>query len=112
MSGTVSTTVSSNAFTDTSKNQPDDWWRSGKVTWTSGLNNTLSMETKDSTSGGLITLFQAMPYAISPGDTYSLTVGCMKRQIEDCKNKFANGINYQGFPDVPTQDQSTKFGGQ
>ena len=112
LTGTVSTVASGNAFTDTSKNQPDDWWRGGKVTWTSGLNNTLSMEIKDSTSGGLITLFQAMPYAISSGDTYSLTVGCLKRQIEDCKNKFANGLNYQGFPDVPTQDQSTVFGGQ
>lgn len=112
LTGTVSTVASRNAFTDTSRNEPDDWWLAGKVTWNTGLNAGLSMETKDSTSGGLITLFQAMPYDIQIGDTYTLQVGCRKRHIEDCRDIHDNVINFQGFPYLPTNNQAYSVGGQ
>jgi hypothetical protein len=56
------------------------------------------------------TLTEEMYYAIEVGDTYTVTVGCLKRKTEDCRDKFGNGINYQGFPSVPSEFQANEVG--
>jgi hypothetical protein len=42
-----------------------------------------------------------MPYTVAGGNTYSVIAGCTKRFAEDCVTKFANGVNFRGFPHVP-----------
>ncbi|MCB1396167.1 MAG: phage BR0599 family protein, partial [Rhodobacteraceae bacterium] len=37
------------------------------------------------------------------GDTIRLTAGCDKR-FETCRIKFANTLNFRGFPHVPRED--------
>jgi uncharacterized phage protein (TIGR02218 family) len=73
----------------------------GLVTWVSAVNNFGSMEVREQKGNGLFTLFEAMPLEIVPGDTFTVTVGCQKRLIEDCKNKFNNIKNFDGEPFLP-----------
>lgn len=80
--------------------QADDWYTGGKLTWTSGANNGRSMEIKRNTVGR-IELSHAMYKPIALGDTYTIYPGCQKRFNEDCISKFANGLNFRGFPDLP-----------
>lgn len=41
--------------------------------------------------------------APQPGDRFSITAGCDK-SFGTCRNKFANGANFQGFPHMPGAD--------
>jgi uncharacterized phage protein (TIGR02218 family) len=60
---------------------------------------------EDRAEGGqrAITLWTPLRARVSPGDTLRLTAGCDKR-METCRLKFANLLNFQGFPDIPGED--------
>jgi uncharacterized phage protein (TIGR02218 family) len=92
------------AFTDT-------WFTAGKLTFTSGANNALSVEVKThrvASDGVLIDLWQAMPQPIAADDTFTVTAGCDKR-FATCRDRFANGINFRGFPTIPGDDFVTSY---
>lgn len=74
----------------------------GLLTFTSGANSGRAMEVK-SYVGGAVTLYQAIPDEISPGDTYTLSRGCDK-QLSTCL-AYDNVINYRGFPHIPGTDK-------
>ena len=38
-----------------------------------------------------------------PGDTFTVTAGCDK-QFATCQAKFANAVNFRGFPHMPGND--------
>jgi len=80
----------------------------GLVTFTSGANAGLSMEVKEHTyvtgTGGEVTLSLALPYAIAPGDTFSIVQGCDKT-IGTCKAVFNNVANFRGEPHIPGIDK-------
>jgi uncharacterized phage protein (TIGR02218 family) len=40
---------------------------------------------------------------VAPGDQVILLAGCDKR-VETCRFKFDNLLNFQGFPDIPSED--------
>jgi uncharacterized phage protein (TIGR02218 family) len=50
-----------------------------------------------------IELWQSLRAELAAGDTVRLVVGCDKR-FDTCVGKFANGVNFQGFPDIPGED--------
>ncbi|MGJ8546795.1 MAG: DUF2163 domain-containing protein [Sulfitobacter sp.] len=50
-----------------------------------------------------ITLWEPIRGAVEPGTQLRLVAGCDKR-FETCRDKFANLINFQGFPDLPGDD--------
>ncbi len=50
-----------------------------------------------------VLLWQPLRVAVSAGDQFQLVAGCDKR-AETCRDKFANLINYQGFPHIPGDD--------
>lgn len=65
----------------------------------------------------VIELWQPMRDAIVAGDLVRLVAGCDKR-METCRLKFNNILNFQGFPDVPSENwlmvqpsQSSETGG-
>lgn len=93
----------------TTGNPPSGYFDSGVLTWTSGLNDGLSMEVKSfivgSPSSGGVTLQLPMPYTVQVGDQFSIVTGCGKRLIEDCKTKFGNVPNFRGEPYKPTPNQ-------
>lgn len=113
--GEVVSVIDSQNFTTTLTDDDtwgDDYFNYGKFEFTSGLNDSLSMEVKDFTEAtNTFNLFLPMPFKVVVGDTFQVFAGCDKR-LTTCKNKFANHINFQGFPFIPGQDQISLFGGQ
>lgn len=101
VTGTIDSVVSNREFTDPARTEEDEWFTAGKITFTSGLNAGLSMEVKQSTAAGVITLHQFMPFELVAGDTYSMYAGCTKRKAEDCIAKFDNVLNHLGFDFLP-----------
>lgn len=78
----------------------------GRLTWTSGGNASLSSEIKTHIveAGEVrVTLWQAMPEPIAPGDAFSMSAGCDKR-FATCRDRFANAVNFRGFPHIPGND--------
>lgn len=86
----------------------------GFIEWTTGTNVGGKYDVESSATGPNvdIVLRQAPPFAIDIADEFTITVGCRKRIFEDCRDKFINVVNFQGFPDLPGEDIVTKFGGQ
>jgi uncharacterized phage protein (TIGR02218 family) len=81
----------------------------GKLTFTSGANNTLAMEIK-SYVPETVALQLPMPFPIAVGDAVALVPGCQKRFIEDCKARFNNVVNFRGEPHLPGMDKISIFG--
>lgn len=82
------------------------WFTRGILTFTAGANAGRAMEIKrHANSGGLIEieLWQPMGEAIAIGDAITITAGCDKR-LETCATRFANAVNYRGFPHMPGND--------
>lgn len=99
IAGQVGSVTENRVVTSSAFVQADNYFTGGKITFASGANAGLSMEVK-SFAGGVLTLFQPMPFAIAVGDQFSVLAGCNKSK-EDCKTKFVNYINFRGFPDLP-----------
>jgi uncharacterized phage protein (TIGR02218 family) len=84
----------------------DGWFTAGRVTFTSGANDGLAVEVKVhrvSGEGVTLSLWQVMPELIEPGDTFDVTAGCDKR-FATCRDRFANAVNFRGFPHIPGND--------
>lgn len=78
----------------------------GCLTWTGGANIGLAVEIKEHRIVGSavqLTLWQAMSEVIATGDGFTITAGCDKR-FETCRDRFANSINFRGFPHIPGND--------
>ncbi|WP_296417369.1 DUF2163 domain-containing protein [Pseudooctadecabacter sp.] len=50
-----------------------------------------------------IEIWEAFRTPIAPGDMIVIEAGCDKR-FDTCRSKFSNGVNFQGFPDIPGDD--------
>ena len=103
VTGSVTSVTDNRRFIDTSKAQAVGYFDQGKITWTGGANNGLSMEVKAFTAGSNFELSLAMPYTVAIGDTYSIYAGCDKL-FSTCKDKFNNVINFRGEPHLPGID--------
>jgi uncharacterized phage protein (TIGR02218 family) len=53
-------------------------------------------------------IWQQMSDAIAIGDAFIVTAGCDK-QFGTCKAKFANAVNFRGFPYMPGNDAVTSY---
>lgn len=53
--------------------------------------------------GRIIRVWEPIRAQIAVGDTVRIIAGCDKRSAT-CREKFANFINFQGFPDIPGDD--------
>ena len=86
---------------DLAGTQSNDWYKGGMLTWTSGNNNTYTMEVKDYTDlAGTLKLHMRMVNEIQVGDTFTVYPGCDK-SLNHCKVKFNNVVNYRGEPLIP-----------
>lgn len=78
----------------------------GRLAFTSGANTGRAMEVKrHAVSAGVVTieLWQAMSEMVALGDGFSVTPGCDKR-FATCRDRFANSVNFRGFPYMPGND--------
>ncbi len=83
-----------------------NWFEGGTIEWLSGGNSgTSSAVAMHEFSGGIVRVGLWLPTqsAISVGDSFRITAGCDK-VFATCKEKFANQLNFQGFPHLPGND--------
>jgi uncharacterized phage protein (TIGR02218 family) len=81
----------------------DGWFAGGLLSWTGGANAGRAVEVKRFVRTGAlaeIELWRSMASGIAPGDAFTVTAGCDKT-FPTCKAKFANGVNFRGFPHIP-----------
>lgn len=84
----------------------ENWFARGTIEFTSGLNSGRRGEVKfhrQTVAGTEIELWHSMPWDAAAGDTAIMRAGCDK-QFATCRNKFANGLNFRGFPHIPGDD--------
>ena len=91
---------------------PRDWFARGRFEVLSGdASGLVGMIKADRTvAGGLreLTLWQGLRSAVASGDLVRIEVGCDKR-LSTCRDKFANTLNFQGFPFIPGDDWLTTY---
>lgn len=110
VTGTVTGVTSARVFADSARTEADQWFRYGKLTWTSGNNSGRSEDVKSYLlSGGAFELVRAMPQAVQVGDGYSVYAGCDKAHAT-CKTKFNNIVNRRAEDFVPTREQAFAYG--
>jgi uncharacterized phage protein (TIGR02218 family) len=84
----------------------------GLFSFTSGASTGLKIEVKSHaklTDGATIELWTEAEGPPAAGDAFVITAGCDKR-FETCKVRFANTINFRGFPSMPGNQFLTKVG--
>ncbi|AHM04750.1 GTA FAD/FMN-containing dehydrogenase [Roseibacterium elongatum DSM 19469] len=68
-----------------------------------GLSGAIKRDRLDDQGRRRVELWDSLRADLGPGVTVRLTAGCDKR-METCKLKFANLLNFRGFPDIPGDD--------
>jgi uncharacterized phage protein (TIGR02218 family) len=88
-----------------------DLFALGAVEWISGANAGLSFDVAqhDMVEASVtLTLMQAPVRPVAVGDTFVVRAGCDKR-LETCARRFANAINFRGFPNIPGNDAVIRY---
>lgn len=104
----TATSAGASSVVDTSRAEATGYFDNGVLTMTSGASSGLRYEIQHFTAGGTIALYSNLPLGVSAGDTYSMSPGCNKLLKDsagaytgDCKAKFNNVVNFQGYAEVP-----------
>lgn len=82
------------------------WFTAGKLAFVTGANAGHAVEIREhrlSSGVATVELWLEAPRPIQAGDAVQLTPGCDKT-FRACREKFANGVNFQGFPHMPGSD--------
>jgi uncharacterized phage protein (TIGR02218 family) len=56
----------------------------------------------------ILDLWEPMPAPIVAGDAFQVVAGCDK-SLASCRDKFANVLNFRGFPDLPGNDYAVAY---
>lgn len=84
----------------------DRWFESGRFEMltgeAAGLVEVVKIDRLDGASRR-IELWQSLVAPIMPGDSFRVTAGCSK-STTICRTKFANFLNFRGFPHIPGED--------
>lgn len=99
---TVTAVASAQQFTAAAATQAADWFGEGTVTWLTGDNAGISHKVR-TFEAGVFTLVLPAVLPVQVGDTFAAVAGCRQR-LDDCRDKFANVLNFQGDPHRPTTD--------
>ena len=67
-----------------------------------GLNAQVKEHRTDGVTSAL-SLWTPLVKPLAAGDLFAITAGCNKR-FDTCRDKFANTINFRGFPHMPGND--------
>ncbi|HEX8232810.1 MAG TPA: DUF2163 domain-containing protein [Caulobacteraceae bacterium] len=82
------------------------WFARGRLVFTGGENagGSAQVAAHDVGAAGVVLVLQERPaFAVAAGDGFEVRAGCDKRW-GTCGAKFANTINFQGFPHIPGDD--------
>ena len=89
----------------------EGWFALGTLHWLTGANTGRKAEVLSHALSGSdvsITLLEAPVRPIEVGNTVNIFAGCDKR-FETCQAKFANAVNFRGFPHIPGQDTIIRY---
>jgi uncharacterized phage protein (TIGR02218 family) len=85
----------------------EGWFAQGLLTWTGGANAGAKCEVAGhrftETGSVVIELWRRAERPVAATDTFTITAGCGKTW-DICRDKFANGDNFRGFPHMPGND--------
>ncbi len=85
----------------------DGWFAAGTLAWSTGANAGMSAAIKSDAvlPGGerRIEFWRQPGATMAVGDRFRIVAGCDKR-VETCRDKFANFLNFRGFPHIPGDD--------
>ena len=84
----------------------DSWFGFGAALWTDGRRDGLRdgvLTHQRLASGDALGFGVPVGEWVEPGDTLTVTAGC-DRRFATCRDKFANGVNFRGFPHIPGSD--------
>ena len=90
------------------------WFTGGRLSFTSGANTGASVAVKQHVSGSagtVLTLWQPLAQPVALGDTFTVSAGCDK-YFSTCQAKFANQVNFRGFPHMPGNDHVLAYPAQ
>ncbi len=114
-SGTIASVISNFDFTASGIGSfASGVFSRGKITWSSGDNAGLEIEVKSHSQGSpnsRLSLFLPMPRPMQVGDAFTITAGCDKT-LATCRDRFANVVNFGGFPHMPGNDFALSFAKQ
>lgn len=111
VTGTITHVTSRTVFRDASRTEAADWFGAGAIRFTTGDNaGLLSEEVKSYAADGTFETYLALHYMPQVGDEYEAKPGCRGRREEDCRDKWNNAINHQGFDRVPVPSVYTSIG--
>lgn len=82
------------------------FFRYGVLTFAGGENAGLSADVEDhrkAEQAAELTLWLPMALPVAVGDRFSVVAGCDK-SFATCRAKFANHLNFRGFPHMPGSD--------
>ncbi|PIR33976.1 MAG: hypothetical protein COV36_01795 [Alphaproteobacteria bacterium CG11_big_fil_rev_8_21_14_0_20_44_7] len=99
VSGEITDVSSRQVFADSALVAASGYYNFGRIIFTSGENQGLSMEIKDYREGGAITLVLPMAFTVDVGDAFDIIAGCDK-YFSTCVYKFDNAVNFRGEPHV------------
>jgi len=109
---TVSDVIDEHFLVVTGIEDTDPGWSAfGTLQWTSGtrvgFTDRIASQDRDDL-GDRLGLDPNLRGSVAAGDAGRVTVGCDK-QFSTCRDKFANTLNFRGFPHVPGSDFILKY---
>jgi len=87
------------------------WFALGALHWLTGANTGRRVEVLSHVISGAdvkITLLETPVRPMEVGNTFDIFAGCDKR-FETCQARFANAVNFRGFPHIPGQDTIIRY---
>lgn len=87
------------------------WFANGVLTWTSGASvgrSERAIDFRHEVAGAVVVIWPTLSRLPEPGDTFAIVAGCDKR-FGTCKSKFANALNFRGFPHLPGNDSAYSY---
>lgn len=100
-SGLVTQRVSARAFRASGlEAAPDGVLTHGLLRWASGESSRVAVHRGEAPVYVELT---SAPSGLLPGQAFDVLIGCDKT-IGTCRDRFANALNFRGFPDMPGPD--------
>lgn len=90
---------------------PLGWLSNGVLTWSGGAEATRQVRVIEHRRQGgddLLVLWREQGAAPQVGDAFTVVSGCDKT-FSTCREKFANALNFRGFPHLPGNDAAYAY---
>lgn len=101
--GIVSELISNTIFRATGLSAyAENWFARGRIVWGAGGGGEVSVHRLEGETAYIELLDPAGP-VLALGAAFTIIAGCDKR-FETCRAKFANTLNFRGFPHMPGND--------